>query len=366
MLLIDNDVVEQVLTMRECIDAQTEAFAALATGEAVYRPRIDTYAPCDEPDGYYRWGSCEGTSHDVLAIRLKSDVITWPHTADGGRVEHKHCIEPGTYCGLVLLFSTRNGAPLAIIKDGYLQKFRVGGAAGIGTALLSRADSESVAIIGSGGMARTYLEAITCVRKIKRVRIYSPNETNRQKFAEDMSRTLGLEILPCSSAQDAVKGADIVATCTDSMQPVVDARWLEPGMHVMGCTPREFAAEAYTRFDVKVIQGRESLGIENKTFFSNDVSGSMGAFISGTAEQRARLPLYSSDRPRYDTWPNYLDILTGKAPGRTGPEQITHYQPIGNWGVQFSSVGAVVYHKAAARGLGRQLPIEWFTQNIRN
>jgi alanine dehydrogenase len=59
-------------------------------------------------------------------------------------------------------------------------------------------------------------------------------------------------------------------------------------------------------------------------------------------------------------------VLAGRAPGRTGPEQITQYRPVGNWGLQFAACGALVYRAARARGLGRELPTEWFVQDIRN
>src|SRR3974390_2630142 len=113
MLMIDNDTFKRLLTMRECIEAQERAFAGTLTGASVSRPRIDMFVPCEREDGYYRWGSVEGASDGVLAVRLKSDIMIWPEGPDGTRTESKYCVQPGTYCGLVLLFSTQNGEPLA-------------------------------------------------------------------------------------------------------------------------------------------------------------------------------------------------------------------------------------------------------------
>src|ERR1700726_3231840 len=142
MLMIDNEVVKRVLTMRECIEAQERAFAGTLTGASVSRPRIDMFVPCNREDGYYRWGSVEGASDGVLAVRLKSDIMTWPEGPDGTRTESKYCMQPGTYCGLVLLFSTQDGEPLAIINDGHLQHMRVGASAAIGARLLARAGGQ--------------------------------------------------------------------------------------------------------------------------------------------------------------------------------------------------------------------------------
>jgi alanine dehydrogenase len=161
MYIINNDLVTQVLTMDMCIQAQDEAFKKLPTGEAIHRPRIDMYVPCKRDDGYFRWGTMEGANDGYFAIRMKSDVIHWPRDENGNWTEKKYCREPGTYCGLILLISTENAEPLAFINDGALQHMRVGGGAGLGVKYLSREDSHVVGMLGSGGMARTFLEAFT-------------------------------------------------------------------------------------------------------------------------------------------------------------------------------------------------------------
>ena len=156
MLLIDNDDVKRLLTMRDSIRVQEHAFKQLPSGGAMHRPRIDMYFPCDRDDGYFRWGTMEGANDGYFAIRMKSDIVTWPTQADGSWTEEKWCREPGTFCGLIFLCSTRNGEPLAFINDGVLQHARVGGGAGIGAKYLSREDSHVVGMLGSGGMARVF------------------------------------------------------------------------------------------------------------------------------------------------------------------------------------------------------------------
>ncbi|WP_205962520.1 ornithine cyclodeaminase family protein [Paraburkholderia phosphatilytica] len=366
VLLIDNELVASVLTMRDCIDAQERAFAGLASGASIGRPRIDTYVPTASDDSYYRFGSVDGATDGVLAVRLKSDVMVWPRGHGAAGSEQKYCIEPGTYCGLVVLFSTENGAPLALLNDGHLQHMRVGGAAGLGTRLLARADARSVGMIGSGGMAATFLEALVAVRPIERVRVYSRSEANRQRFAQRMREQLGIDVLAVDAPHDAVRGADIVSTCTDSMTPVLDPAWLEPGMHVVALTPREFDADAVQRFDVKVVQGREPLPMAESERFSQRISGSPNAFVGGSEAERARLPVAKRARVDTTSWPTYADVIAGHAPGRTDSRQISFYFTPGNWGVQFAAVGGVVYREALRRGLGQRLPLQWFVQSIRN
>ena len=106
MLLINNEVVAEVLTMSECIEVQEAAFKGLTEGKAIFRPRIDTYVPCEREDGYYRFGTVEGSSGGYYAVRLKSDIVHWPVGADGSVSENKYCVQPGTFCGLVFLYST--------------------------------------------------------------------------------------------------------------------------------------------------------------------------------------------------------------------------------------------------------------------
>lgn len=364
MLIINNDMVKQVLSMRACIEVQERAFAAVATGGAVSRPRLDTFVPCDRDDGYYRFGSLEGASDGVYAVRLKSDIMAWPTLPDGTQSETKYCMQPGTYCGLVILFSSGNGEPLCIINDGHLQHMRVGAAAGIGARLLARPEADIVGLIGSGGMARTALEAIAVVRPLRRVKVYSRNKGNREAFAAEMSRLLNVEIIPVDTAREAVRGADILTTCTDSMNPVIEAGWLEPGMHVADIGPMDLPADAH--FDVIVRQGLETWPLPESDTFRKGIGHSRDAFVGGTAEQQKRLPRVSKRHGAPQNGVFYGDVIAGKVAGRTSAEQVTQYRPVGNWGVQFSSVGALVYNGAKKAGLGHVLPSAWFLQDIKN
>lgn len=377
MLIINNDDVTDLLSMQECIESQEAAFAKIPAGGAIHRPRIDMYFPGPE-DGYFRWGSMEGANDGYFAIRMKSDVIQWPEDEQGNWTEDKFSVEPGTYCGLILLISTVNAEPLAIINDGVLQHMRVGGGAGIGVKLLSREDAKVVGMLGSGGMARTFLEAFTCVRDITRCNVYSPSERNRKAFAEEMTERLGIEVIAVDSAREAVAGSDILSTCTDSMAPVYEADWIEPGMHVTNLGRREMPDAAMGRFDVVIRQGTAGLQMKQTDRFQAERGLSPAAFIGGSEEQMARIPVKNpnpgfggddpefSDRGRGGEKPDVAALMNGQAVGRTTPEQITYYRNVGNQGLQFSAVGQVVYRRAIEQKRGREIPREWFLQDIRD
>jgi alanine dehydrogenase len=378
MRLINNDEVNQVLRMADCIRVQEEAFRGLVDYGAIHRPRVDLYYPAEGPESYFRWGSMEGASSQYFAIRMKSDIVSWPKTDDGGWTEEKHCIEPGTYCGLIFLLSTKNGEPLALINDGLLQHFRVGGGAGIGTKYLSREDSEVVGLIGSGGMARTFLDAFCCVRPIKECRVYSPTKGHKEIFAEEMSDKLGIRVVAVSGPQEAIAGADIVSSATDSMVPVYDAAWLEEGQHVTNLGRREMPEEAISRFDVVVRQGVAGLQMKQNDIFQAERGHSPAAFIGGTAEQQRVIPEknpspgFGGDSPEFmdrgkgGDKPEFKDLVTGKCEGRTTSNQITFYRNVGNQGLQFSSVGGLVYEKIIERKMGRDIPTDWLLQDIRD
>lgn len=378
MLIIDNETVFQLLTMQDCIRVQEEAFRKLPAGGAIHRPRIDVYYPCEREDGYFRWGSMEGANDGYFAIRMKSDIVTWPRDEHGNWTEDKYCREPGTYCGIIFLVSTRNGEPLAFIHDGILQHMRVGGGAGIGAKYLSREDTHVVGMLGSGGMARTFLTAFKCVRDIRLCKVFSPSPERREAFAAEMSQRLGMEVRAVDSARDAVRGVDLLSSCTDSMRPVYDADWIEKGMHVTNLGRREVPDEAIGRFDVVVRQGTAGLQMRQTERFQAERGHSPAAFIGGTAEQMRRIPPKNEqpglggdspefmDRGRGGDKPEFADLVTGKCSGRTSRDQVTFYRNVGNQGVQFSSVGGWVYAQAVKYAKGRTIPTEWLLQSVRD
>ena len=378
MLIINNELVSQLLTMEDCIRVQEEAFRKLPTGGAIHRPRIDLYFPCEREDGYFRWGTMEGANDGYFAIRMKSDVITWPRDAAGNWTEEKFCRESGTYCGLILLVSTRNAEPLAFINDGVLQHMRVAGGAAIGAKYLSRTDSRVVGMLGSGGMARAYLEAFKCVRDIELCKVFSPTAAHREGFAREMSQRLAIEVRAVADPREAVRGADILSSCTDSMQPVYDADWIEKGMHVTNLGRREMPDTAMERMDVVVRQGTAGLQMRESERFQAERGLSPAAYLGGTAEEMKRIPQknpqpgFGGDSPEFmdrgkgGDKPDFADLVSGKCQGRTGRDQITFYRNVGNQGLQFSSVGGFVYAQARKLGKGREIPTDWFLQDIRD
>jgi len=365
MIFLTNEQVQQVLDMPSCLEAMEEAYRELNEQRAGYRPRIDFYVP-QEPH-YYRWGTMEGASRKlgVFAIRMKSDMLVWNREGEF-QTEDKYCIKPGSYCGLIFLFSVKNAEPLALMNDGYLQHMRVGACAGLGAKYLSRKNSKVIGMLGSGGMARSYAMAICQVRPVERIRVFSPTKANRLAYAEEMTSKLGVEIEPVDSPQKAVKGADIVAMTTDSLIPVIKADWLEAGMHVTNVRNNEAGQDIFDRVNIIARLGSSTFVMDNPP--PNTFGGSDGMFgyFAGTEEEKKkvpRAPLRQIDNPKIGTVP---DIMAGRWAGRTDDRQITFLNNQGTQGLQFAAVGGKAYELAKAKGLGHPLPLEWFVQNIRD
>ncbi len=360
-LLLDNEDVRAVLTMDVTMRALDEAYIRLAAGEAVCRPRIDIRIPTDDPQKTYRWGTMEGGSvSGYFAIRMKSDII-YEQEYGGVRTQEKYCVRPGTFCGLILLFDVHNGEPLAIINDGYLQHMRTGADSGLGAKYMAREDARVVGMIGSGGMARSHIEAFVLVRDIARVQVYSPTKAHREAYAREIGDKHDIEAVPVASPADAMKGADIVAGCTDAVGPVVFGEWLEEGAHVI-CIGGEPDRAALDRIDVSLRLGNATApwGVAGLGLTDEYITYAAGAEPDETRRERGRGAI-AEDRSVL-----LAELLRDPARGRTSPEQITFSERGNIQGAQFFAVAGKMYELAKARDLGRTIPTEWLLQDIRN
>jgi alanine dehydrogenase len=369
MLLIDNTDVAAVLRMRDVVQALEESYADLTTGDGVCRPRIDVRLPSGEGDAVYQWGSMEGGSRrsGYFAVRVKSDIIS-EHEYAGTRTQEKYCSEPGLFCGLVWLFSTRTGEPLAILNDGLLQHMRVGADSAIGTRLAARPDAEVVGMLGSGGMARSHLEALVTVRPITRLQVYSPTRANRELYAAEMAERYGIEAIAVSDPSEVYRGADILCACTDAAKDVISGDSLDPGTHVTSIGGRP-DARTRQRVDVWLRLGTAPAPVSHPGFRPTDEyivyrgAPDSPVWERHQHDQKHQRPPVDGEGPRVV----YLEeVLRDGASVRTSPDQITFSERGNIQGAQFHAVAGKVFELAQRRGVGRVLPTEWFLQDIRD
>jgi alanine dehydrogenase len=240
---------------------------------------------------------------------------------------------------IVPLFKVETGDLLALIEADYLGQTRTGAATGVATKFMARGDARIAALIGTGLQARTQLEAMCQARKFEAIRVFGRDQARREAFALAMAAKVRSPVVPVSSAEDAVRGADVVTTCTNSVNPVVEADWFAPGVHINAvgvnfAEKRELDAETVDRCDVIAADSVEDAKIE---------SGELIAAFGDDAADWARVI-------------ELADIVAGKVPGRTSPDQITLFKSNGI-AIEDIVVAGGVFEMAKKRGIGREVEI---------
>lgn len=353
-LLLSNEDVETALSMPDCLDALETAYRDLGLRQGANGVRSELLTPAAREDALYSLLTMSGVTpgFGIGAVRINSDIIAWPESHSGPRRTKLPAAPGDRYTGLVLLFSTRNGEPLAIYPDGVAQRMRVAGTSGLAAKYLARANAREVALLGTGWQAGGQAIAIAAVRNIRRIRCYSPQAERREIFARETQAKLGIECAAVASARAAVSGADVVLLATNSLQPVFAAEWLEPGMHVGSLSRLELDPATVSVADVVFTHIREA---ESRT------SRTAGADLGSEAERRKNA--LSRDIGQ-STRPELSDLLLGRAPGRRDENQKTVFLNYSGLGYQFAATGHVIYAKARELGLGRELDTNLFTSAV--
>jgi ornithine cyclodeaminase/alanine dehydrogenase-like protein (mu-crystallin family) len=353
-LILSNDDVEKLLTMRDCIDVMEEAYVELAEGRGVSRTRSDCFAPTARADALYSLKSMDGVvpKLGIGAVRINSDIITWPKRGNNMRREKVPAAPNNRYVGLVLLFSVENGEPLAILPDGVMQRIRVGAANGLGIKHLARKNAKTVGILGSGWQAGAQLMAACAVRDIATIRCFSPNRENREAFAQQMRDLLGVEVVPVGQPEEAIAGADIAMCATNSIDHIFFERWIEPGMHVTSIKRPEIEVAAIKRADRVLIHWNEPSPIHVVA---------KGVVIEEKVEGRGWQLAEEID---FKTLPTLPELIVGRVEGRRSDTDVTCFINNIGLGYQFAAAGSVVYRKAREAGLGHDLPTDWFTEDV--
>ncbi len=310
LYLTESDV-EQLLTMDIAIAALENAFRLQAQGLAFNHPR-------------YRLPLGGGTFMFMAATASGLGVMgtkTYGVTKAGVRF-------------YVNLFSTDTSELLAVIEASRLGQVRTGAASGVATRLMARPDASVVGTIGAGYQARTQLEAICRVRKITGARVYSRTAEARAQFAQTIGPELGVPIVAVTSAEECVRGSDIVVTITSSATPVFSGDWLSPGTHINAAgsnhiSRRELDVETIKRASVIVADDIDTARIE------------CGELIHAIERGAA-----SWHQVR-----NLSSIVAGEMPGRNSPLDITLFESQG-LALEDIAVAARLYDLARPRGIG--------------
>jgi ornithine cyclodeaminase/alanine dehydrogenase-like protein (mu-crystallin family) len=319
VLVLSHDDVKRLLPMEDCIELMAQALADLALGQA-WQPLRFVVRPPDEPS----------------LMGLMPAHRSGPRPAYGLKTV---CIFPGNpargldmHQGGVLLFDGETGEPLALVNASAVTAIRTAAVSAVATRALARSDARELAVLGSGVQARAHLKAVAKVRSFERARVWSRTPDHVQAFASEAEAPFPVEAV--GSAEDAVRGADVVVTATSAKEPIVEREWLSAGAHVNAVgssipTTRELDAATVSAAAL-FADSRESLVNESGDYlFAVEETG------IGPDHVRAELG----------------EVLTGSGEGRRSAEELTVFKSLG-LAVEDLAAAEHVYARAVSERAG--------------
>ncbi|HEY2935595.1 MAG TPA: ornithine cyclodeaminase family protein [Gaiellaceae bacterium] len=313
MILLTRAEVEELLDLDELVDAVADALRDLSAGRASMPPRIAALVP--EQDGLL--GAMPTYLPGAgLAVKL---VSLFPRNRDRS-----------THQAAIMVFDHANGTPLALMDGAYITATRTAAASALATRLLARANARTLAIVGTGVQARSHARALVRVRDFEEVRVAGRDLDRVGAFADELGARA------CSSFEEALSGADVVAATTHSVEPVVRHEWLAPGAHVnsVGLNPQGHEVDDQT--------------VQNAALYVESRSSALAPPPAGAPELVGVDPARATELG---------ELVAGAAPGRTGQDQITLYKSVGV-AVEDAAAAALVLKAAGERGVGVEIQLE--------
>ncbi len=313
----------KVLPMRDAVEAMKSAFAALSAGRVVAPQR--GVVPVDEVDGIslLMGGYVPG---EGLAAKI---VSIFDRNRDLGK---------NVVTGLVLVLDPVSGEPLGLLDGGALTAWRTGAACGAATDLLARPDARTGALIGSGVQAHTQLLAMDAVRNLEAIRVFGLDPAHVDEFIQRLQPEIGACLERAASADEAVAGADVISSATNSPTPVFDGRALAPGAHLN--------AIGTFRLDRREV---DLVTVERATVFVDLVEAALeeaGELVAGI----------EAGLTRPEEWAEIGDVAMDDKPGRTRRDEITFFKSVGH-AVQDVVAAARVMKRASETGLARTVEL---------
>ncbi len=309
--------------MSDCIDLMAEALGDLARGNAMLPLRQVLRLP----GGANAFATMPATIGDAIGAKI---ITVFPKNANTPYESH---------IGVILYFDNEFGRLLSIIDASSVTAIRTAAVSGVATRILAHPDASDLAILGSGVQAMTHLEAMRCVRPIRRVRVWSRNAENTRQFAQKSRERFGVDVEIAKTAKDAVQDAQIICTTTASREPVLLGEWLSPRTHINAVgaslrTTRELDGEAVAKSRL-FVDRRESAMAESGDILIAAEEGHIGAdhIVAELGE-----------------------ILIGRASGRAVEQEITLFKSLG-LAIEDVAAARFIHDRAVARGEGQWIEL---------
>jgi ornithine cyclodeaminase/alanine dehydrogenase-like protein (mu-crystallin family) len=325
VLVVNEPGVRALLPMVDCVPLMREALSTFARGDAVLPLRTMMRLP----DGSGLLGLMPGYLGEPRSFGVKIVSVMFGNQGTGF----------DSHQGVVVLFGLEHGEPLALLDANAITAIRTAAASAAATDALAREDAGDLALLGSGAQARAHLAAMGAVRRLRRVRVWSRNRANAETFAREAPAPEGVGVEVAASAEDAVRGADLVCTTTAAKEPVLRGAWLAAGAHVNAvgaCFPatRELDTEAARRARF-FTDCRESCLNEAGDF---RIARDEGAFDD--THLRGEIG----------------EVFLGRVPGRVAPGDVTVYESLG---IALEDLAAAHFIHRRARETGAGTWLEW-------
>lgn len=316
LLLTEKDV-QNLLTMPLALEAVEQAFRDLADGTFILHGRRRIHMP---NKGFLHYMAAADFTGGYAGLKI--------YTYAAGVVRF-----------LVPLFRWDTGELAALIEANFMGQVRTGAASGVATKYMARDDVRTVGLIGTGTQAPAQVEAVCAVRAVDRVRVFGRDPERRRKFAGRLGERVKCAIEPVETAEQAVRGADVVITATTAGHPVVECSWLKPGVHINAvgnnqAQKRELDEQTVRRAGVIATDSIEQARME------------AGELIQ----------VFGADAGPWSRIADLAQIVVGTAVGRHDREEITLFKSNGV-AIEDVAVGGRVYELARERGVGREVPL---------
>lgn len=315
-LFLSESDVKQLLTVEMAMAAVESAHRDLSLGQAQDTPRARSRLP--------------QTVLHILQGALPAQGVLGYKAYTSNRSGNRF---------LVHVFDAASGELRGVLEADYLGMIRTGAASGLAAKTLARPDCRVAGIFGAGWQAEGHVRAICAALPLEQVKVFSRKPDKLQAFCERMSAQTGVSVVPAASAEDTVRGSDLIGTVTTAAQPLFDADWLEPGVHINAAGSnalirQELSEAALKRCDLICVD----------------------SVPTALAEAGDLLPLLEKGRLHARQLVEIGDVLIGRQAGRVSPGQMTLFESQG-MAIQDLAVAVRLLAAAEAAGLGTTLPL---------
>ena len=323
-LLLDRRTIQGLIDMDKMIEILEQAFGELASGSAVM-PQRTAVADADV-NGWYAFMPAQLKSMGALGVK---SVTVYKDNPAG------HSL-PATLATIVLM-NSQTGQTVAVMDGGYITAMRTGAVTGLATKYLARKNSKVAGVMGAGVQARAQLWGMAAGANLEKAMVFSLDPPDAQRaFAAEVSEMLGIPIEPAGSARELVESVDILSLATTATTPIIEAEWVQPGLHINGIGSH---AVGVRELDTATV-------VKSKL-----VCDHVEACLAEAGD--IQIPIEEGALDPADIYGEIGELITGAKAGRESEDEVTLFKSVG-LSIQDISAAHFVYHRALEQGVGTE------------